>query len=166
MSPAENTSPEQYFRLILLRLLETQRCLSPLLHSPALAPVRFQYQVNAATLSEIVSWLEARGETSPLGPSPYSAQAAAGNGAVSEAKPQASDTIAGTLVNPFVWNAPRTPRLTESQVLSSLPRNVKLDESASISNGRVIFRLPSLSGKPKDTSPGPQGTLDTEGSGD
>lgn len=152
--PVETANPDQYLRLILMRLLETQQILSPLLKSPAFAPLRFQYQVNASTLSEIQSWLKAAGGTSHLGPSPSSALIAGESGPASSTLDLQPSITAGTLENPFAWNTVKTPRLTESQVRSSLPSNVKLDASALVSNGRVIFRPPSSPTKPSNTSDG------------
>jgi len=166
MKTAETANPNQYLRLLLLRLLETQKALYPLLASPSLAPVRLQYQINEFTLSEIQSWLRAAGGTSPLGPSPSSALTAAESGEGSFAPPPPASITAGTLENPFAWTTSKTPRLTESQVRSSLPSSAKLPESASISSGRVIFRPPSFPTKPSNTSDGPPSTSVPPGSGD
>lgn len=164
--PVETADPDQYLRLLLIRLLETQKCLSPLLKSPAFAPVRMQFQVNAHTLSEIESWLASPAAISHPGTSPSSVPAVDAFGQRSKPTDPPPSITAGTLENPFVWNAAKTPRRSESEVRSSLPSNVKLSDSASISNGRVIFRLPSSPTKPNATSHGPHYTSDPKGNGD
>jgi hypothetical protein len=153
----ETADPRQYLRLLLMRLLETQACLRKLLNSTsASAILRDQYQTNEYTLLEIRSWLEEQDETSPLGPSASTAPSAATSGDGSSAKPSDPEPpSSGSSKNPFVWRTyePTEPR-GSSQVRSSLPSAVTLPDSAEIIRGRIVFRPPSSTEKPKTQSSG------------
>lgn len=138
MQPVETAPPQQYLRMLLIALLETQQCLSPKLHEPALAFLRFRYQQNAYTLSEIKSWLEAVGDTSPLGPSPVSVQPAETSG--HEVSPLVVRG-GGPITSPFAIVAlPRTA--PPSPEASSSPSRYTLPDSALTSDGSVTFQLP------------------------
>jgi len=158
--PVERAHPQQYLRLLLMRLLETQKCLKPLIERPEMSLVRRQFQENAYILSEIESWLKETPDISPLGPSLSSVPGAGSYGpGLSESTPMPSpDSISPTKPpSPFAWRTPKEVPRTESQVRSSMPSAVKLPDSAEISRGRVTFRPPFLSGKPPATSTGGQG---------
>lgn len=155
-SPVETADPRQYLRLMLIRLLETQKCLAPLINNPAFAALKLQYQTNEYTLQEIRSWLEGSGDSSPLGPSSSIAQSAVKSGPEScEQLPALSRAPAGPQPSPFAWRtfSPTVPR-GSSQVQSSLPSGVTLPDSAEITNGRITFRPKSSGTTPNSPSSG------------
>jgi hypothetical protein len=150
--PVETAHPQQYLRLLLMRLLETQRCLKPLLGRPEMAEVRRQFQENVYILSEIESWLKANPADSPLGPSLSSARGAASSGDEYRSQDQpTTDTSRTSQPSPFAWHIPKEVPSSPSQVRSSLPSGTKLPDSAEISNGRITFQPSFLRGKPKGT---------------
>lgn len=140
--PVETADPRQYLRLMLIRLLETQKCLTPLINNPAFAALKMQYQTNDYTLQEIRSWLEAEDAISPLGPSCCTAPSVGKFGpGLRESAPELTVTPPGSQPNAFAWRTfrPEVP-VGSSQVQSSLPSGVTLPDSAEISNGRIVFR--------------------------
>lgn len=155
--PVEVAHPQQYLRLLLLRLLETQRCLQPLLQRPEMGEVRRQFQENVYILSEVKSWLEAQETSSPLGPSISSARGAEKFGPGSTPSSPTTDTSPTKPANPFAWRTPNVVSRTESQVLSSMPSNTTLPDSAEVLAGKVTFQPAFLAGKRKDTSNGGSG---------
>jgi hypothetical protein len=151
MRTQETARPEQYLRLLVMRLLETQQCLRPIIHEMALAPVKAQFLTNEYTLSEVKSWLEALGDNSPLGPSPSSARAAEISGPESPPSRDTSTTTRTSPTSPFVWHVRPEVSLTPSEVRSSLPSSTKLPDSAEILNGRVTFQPASSPTRPRST---------------
>jgi hypothetical protein len=75
----EDADPQHYFRLLLQRLLETQQCMAQI-SSRLPLPIQTQLSINASTLSEIKSWLEATGGNWHLTRSPSSVPAAETSG--------------------------------------------------------------------------------------
>jgi hypothetical protein len=155
--PVETANPQQYLRLLLMRLLETQKALQPFIQRPEMAAVRRQCQENAYILSEIRSWLEAQEETSPLGPSLSSAQSAAKSGpgwSSPPPTPEPSPTSGKPLErSAFATFGAPVPAGT-SQVQSSLPSGLTLPEGAKIMSGAICFRPPSSAGRLPSTSTG------------
>lgn len=133
----ENADPSQYLRLLLTRLLETQRCLRPCMKYPAYALLREQFLTNEYTLSEVKSWLEGVESSSPLGPSLSSAPSADSSG---HGLPQ-SNTLDGPPANPFVQHMRRQeppagrPQGPSSQSSGSTPPG-----SGAVINGRITFQ--------------------------
>lgn len=149
--PVETANPQQYLRLLLMRLLETQAAIRPVAHMPQLAALRRQYQENEYILSEIKSWLERQPKEteSPLGPSGSTVSDVVVSGPESsQPSSEMKPTDSGSSQSPFAW---RTPRQMDSrgtsQVQSSLPSGLILPDSAKISNGGITFLPPSLNGK-------------------
>lgn len=158
----ETANPQQYLRLLLMRLLETQQQLRPLINQPTFALLKVQYLTNESTLSEIKSWLEEQDSISPLGPSASTASSVGTSGReLSQPSSDPTPSSSGYSRNPFVWRTyqPTEPAGT-SQVRSSLPSGVTLPPSAEIIRGRVIFRTQSLPEKPPSISDG--GTSEDE----
>lgn len=144
MEPTENADPSHYLRLLLLRLLETQKCLTPLLSLPALSHLRLQIQTNAYTLLEIKQWLETTGDTSVTGPPLSSARGVAPSGVGSSSPPA---QVAGPPPSAFAWRAPKGVVHSPQQVVSSLPSSLALPLTAQILAGRITFRPNSDGGK-------------------
>lgn len=156
--PVEAANPEQYLRLLLMRLLETQKALKPVIYLPQLGVVRQQFSENEYILSEVRKWLERQPKeiASPLGPLASTAMNVALSGPESfQASSGEKPTLNGSSSNPFVWATYKSvePAGT-SQVLSSLPSGSTLPGSAEISNGQIVFQPPSLNGKLDFTSSG------------
>ncbi len=142
----ETADPQHYLRLLLIRLLETQQCLTPHINSPSVSFLKPQFMANAYTLSEIKSWLESQPQgILPQGQSPSSVPAAETSGVESPVGE------GGQRPSPFAWRAPHRETATASQVLSSLPSNFIASSGAQISGGRIVFQPPSLPTKPSDT---------------
>lgn len=147
----ETANPEQYLRLLLVRLLETQKCLSSIIHLPVLSPLRGQYQTNAYTLSEIESWLKGQPPTSPLGPPCSCAQDVERRGGELPPRSETPSTERGTPTSPFVWSVRPEVHSTPQQVRSSLPSGTTLPASAEVLNGRIVFLPPSSPMRPPST---------------
>jgi hypothetical protein len=158
--PVEVANPQQYLRLLLLRLLETQKALQPFINRPEMVVVKRQFQENAYILSEIRSWLEAQDETSPLGPSLSSARVAekCGPGLCDQTpSTPATETPPGERPNPFAWRtSSNLVPVGTSQVRSSLPSECTLPDTATILRGTISFRPPCFPAKPPSTSAGGQ----------
>lgn len=153
--PVEVANPQQYLRLLLLRLLETQKALTPFLQRPEMTAVRQQFQENAYILSEIRSWLEGQPTTSLLGPSLSTAPCASTSGPESTSSPDTPTTSSGPPPNPFAWRTPRhMDHAGTSQVRSSLPSGHTLPPTAKITRGTICFQPAFLSAKPASTSSG------------
>lgn len=146
---SETADPQQYLRLLLLRLLETQKCLRPLIDQLNMATVRRQFQENEYTLFEIREWLAAVDNSSPLGPSLSSAQSAERSGPGSGPETPPASCESGTPNSPFVWRTykPTEPKAS-SQVQSSLPYSTTLPASAAVIRGQIVFQSPSSTEKP------------------
>lgn len=159
--PVETADPRQYLRLLLMRLLETQKCLRPLLSNPALAPVKLQFLTNESTLQEIRAWLAVQDSASPLGPSTSSVPSAEPFGSESSEPLHVTSGKSGEPNTPFAWRTfQRTEALTSSQVQSSLPSGITLPPSASVIRGKITFQLPSSSVRPTSISDGTKSTDD------
>lgn len=122
MKEVEEAHPDHYPRLLLYRLLETQKCLASIVNHPALATVKIQYQVNESTLSEIKSWLEAQGGSFHQSQSSSSATRVERLGVVFTTHGEVLPTVAGEPQSPFAILArPRVLPPGESEDHSSLP---------------------------------------------
>lgn len=147
----ETANPRQYLRLLLMRLLETQAAIRPMVDLPSMGVVRQQYRENEYILSEIKSWLESQPpETaSPLGPSESTVRSAETSGPESSSPASRSEPAeAGPTKNPFVWRTYRpTVPVATSQVRSSLRSGYTLPAGAKIINGRIVFQKPCSCGK-------------------
>jgi hypothetical protein len=142
MKPADTADPRHYFRLLLLRLLETQQCLSHLTLPPA---VQLQRQTNASTLSEIKSWLEEAGDNWEISPSPSSARFVVVSGAGLPSSPIRE--VGSPWDNPYARPAP--PPDPEDSPAPSCPPSARVAPVYQRdTSGRITFRQPSSSGKP------------------
>lgn len=156
--PVETANPQQYLRLLLMRLLETQKCLKPFVERPEFALLKRQFQENAYILSEIESWLRANPSGSPLGPSLSSARSVETPGEGSKSSTGETPITTPTAVpSPFAWRTPKEVPVSTSQVVSSLPSRTSLPDSAEVSRGKITFQPSFLSTKPKGTSNGGDG---------
>lgn len=132
----EFADPRQYLRLLLIRLLETQKCLTPLIEGTRFPSLKAQYLTNEYTLSEIKSWLEAQGDTSPLGPALSSAPTAENSGPGSSTPASVSPVQTGAPPWPYVRPAQGT---RESQKLPSSSQSMPAGHSAHSAIGRRTF---------------------------
>lgn len=70
----DSADPQHYFRLLLLRLLETRKCLSAIPPSIVWPELMVQRMINDSTLLEIESWLKEAGTDWQIIPSQSSAR--------------------------------------------------------------------------------------------
>lgn len=157
MKEVEEASPDHYPRLLLYRLLETQKCLSSIIKHPALATVKTQFMVNESTLSEIKSWLEAQGGNFHPSLSSSSVTRAERLGVVFTTQGEVLPTVAGEPQSPFAILArPRVLPPGESGAPSS--QHSEPIKPPSVKSTRTPFYFPLKSSSEKQSSPSNGGT--------
>lgn len=148
--PVEVADPRHYFRLLLSRLLETQKILQCYSNLPA--ELKSQQYFNASTLSEIKSWLEETGDDWEISRSSSTRPSLAISG------PNFSTTSGPKRGSP--WDIVRqgnpTPPdgLPENSLEASSPRSSLGTTISRSTNGRILFLPPSSPAKPDSTSNG------------
>jgi hypothetical protein len=146
-APSDSADPRHYFRLLLQRLLETQKCLHPYVQNSS-GPLALQAHANASTLSEIKSWLEASDGNWEITQSPSSARHAANSGHGSF---PATETSPGGRPWPVVRPAHTVHQPGFLQAPSSPLSGPMRSDLVRTTTGRIIFLPKSSDGKPPST---------------
>lgn len=142
--PVEPVPPEQIFRVLLLRMLETHRILAPYVRYTTSKELKLCHQQNVYTLSEIESWLEDLTEDTALGLTYSAAQAAEMlAGVESSLHPPPPTPPAGARSTPSAPPAAPVRRAGTSRVRSSPRPASSRPPVERTSTGVIVFRAKS-----------------------
>ena len=137
---AEFIPPSQLFRVLLIRMLETQETLTSLVCSTTNLQLKLCHQQNAYMLSEIESWLADQLEDTDLTPTFSAAQLADLQRGVASCILTAQASSSTDHLTPTARPARTVPRLGSRRAPSSQRFDTIRQGLERDSTGRIIFR--------------------------